>query len=319
MRYCSPKLLTKKIILVDGISRAGKLLAGSLISSFHNSEHLEFGENFEHFCPALTFNKVDLNYARSYIFNYLNQTIYNKYLSRNVNFRPTDRTGVPNSINLNNYIKRLKSKEGDEIIKLIKKENKQIPFITHDLLVNINSLNDLGINYKMIQIFRNPVDLVMSWFKRGLGNRYGRDQRIFTLMINKNDKVYPWYNEILNFNKNLNELEKCINYVYSLTKKSLLNYKKLKKNEKKKVFITSYEKITQDTEVEIKKISIFLNLKISNHTTKFINKEKCPKKFDQNKLNRNRLYIKSKVKKIYYDKLISLEKSFNQNTYNLFN
>jgi hypothetical protein len=318
MKYYSQKVLPKKIILVDGILRTGKLLTGTLISSFHNTEHLEFTETIEHFTHGIEYNKIEIDYAKSYISNYLNELIYNKYLSRRVNFRPTDRTGVPNSINFNTYKKRLKNNEGDSILKLIKKENKQLPLITHNMMLVINSLNKLEINYKMIEIFRNPINIVLSWFFRNYGNRFGKDQRVFAMLINKNNKIYPWFHGSLN-NKfhNLNELEKCIDYVCSLTNRSIVNYRKLNQNQKKKIFITTYERIVEETEKEIKEISKFLNLKITKFTPKFIKKERCPKKFDKEKLDQNRLLIKSKVRKKYYDKIISLENSFNKNVYNL--
>ena len=70
----------------------------------------------------------------------------------------------------------------------------------------------------MIEIFRNPFSLVMSWHKRGLGERFGKDKRMFTLLIK--NKIFPWYDQISNSNfKTYNKLEKCANYVYFLTKK----------------------------------------------------------------------------------------------------
>ena len=318
MKYHSQKILPKKIILVDGILRTGKLLTGTLISSFHNTEHLEFTENIDNFAHGIEFNKIEIDYAKSFISSYLNELIYNKYLSRRVNFRPTDRTGVPNSINFKTYKKRLKNNEGDSVLKLIKKENKQIPLISHNMMLVINSLNKLEINYKMIELFRNPINIAMSWFNRNYGNRFGKDQRVFSMLINKNNRVYPWFHASLD-NKfhNLNELEKCVDYVCLLTKRSIDNYKKLNQNQKKRIFISTYERIVEDTEKEIKQIAKFLNLKTTKFTPKFIKKEKFPKKFDKNRLDQNRFYIKTNVKKKYYNKLISLEKSFNKNVHNL--
>ena len=75
------------LLNIDGKNRLAiptkyreELLTGSLVSSFKNSEHLEWGGNFEHFCPALEFNQVNIHFARSFISNYLNELIYNKYL-----------------------------------------------------------------------------------------------------------------------------------------------------------------------------------------------------------------------------------------------
>ena len=71
IEYSPSARLSKNIILVDGITRTGKLLLGSLISSFDRMEHLEFGENFEFIVPAIKFKKVELNFGKSYLNNYL--------------------------------------------------------------------------------------------------------------------------------------------------------------------------------------------------------------------------------------------------------
>ena len=80
IKYFALERVSQNIILIDGISRTGKLLLGSLISSFDKMEHLEFGENFEFLLPAVKLKKVDLDFANSYLNNYLNQLIYNKYI-----------------------------------------------------------------------------------------------------------------------------------------------------------------------------------------------------------------------------------------------
>ena len=92
--YIEP--LAKNIVFVDGLSRTGKLMTGAILSSFNRMESIESGETFEHFLPALKLKKCSFDFAKSYLCNYINQLIYNKMISRNVNFRPTDRTGVPN-------------------------------------------------------------------------------------------------------------------------------------------------------------------------------------------------------------------------------
>lgn len=318
MNYFPISILSKKIILIDGIARSGKLFTGTLLSTFKNYEHMEFGLNFERLCPALEFKKINEDFAKSFINNYLNELIYNKYLSRNVNFRPTDRTSVVNAPNYKLYKKRLKMKEGDNIIKQIKKENKSLLFVTHDILTTIKAFNKLGLNYKMIELFRNPFSLVMSWYKRGLGRRFGNDQRLFSLLIKKKNKISPWYDELFNDNiRNLNEIEKCIHYVYNLTTKSITDYSKLNKLEKNRIFITSYERLVENSYSEISKISIFLKSKLTKNTKIYIKKENIPKFLNSNIFNKNRLFIKSKVKKKYYNKLEKLELRFNQNIYGL--
>tara|TARA_B100001057_G_scaffold500758_1_gene617626 strand:+ start:2676 stop:3638 length:963 start_codon:yes stop_codon:yes gene_type:complete len=318
MNYFPISILPKKIILIDGIARSGKLFTGTLLSTFKNYEHMEFGLNFERLCPALEFKKINEDFAKSFINNYLNELIYNKYLSRNVNFRPTDRTSVVNTPNYKLYKKRLKMKEGYRIIKQIKQENKSLLFVTHDILSTINAFNKLGLSYKMIELFRNPFSLVMSWYKRGLGRRFGNDQRLFSLLIKKKRKILPWYDNLFNDNlRDLNELEKCIHYVYNITTKSISNYTKLNKLEKKRIFITSYERLVENPYSEISNISIFLKSELTKNTKIFIKKENLPKLLNNSILKKNRLFIKSEVNRKYYNKLEKLEQNFNKSIYGL--
>jgi hypothetical protein len=54
MKYHPQKriLQNNQIVFIDGISRTGKLLLGSLVSQLDRMEHLEFGENFESFVTS---------------------------------------------------------------------------------------------------------------------------------------------------------------------------------------------------------------------------------------------------------------------------
>ena len=320
MKFFPPKLINNNIVIIDGIARSGKLLTSTVVSSFSNTEQFEMGRNFEDIGPGIKFKKIDISYAESFIKNHLNELIYNKYLSRNVNFRATDRTGVKNSQYFKLYKKRLKIKEGDNVINLIKKEKRNIPFVTHDLLLSINSFNKLNLKYKMIYIFRNPFDLIISWNKRKLGERLGKDQRMFTLMIENKKRTYSWYSKITGKYDKYNSIEACANFVYHLVDESIKSYKKLGRKMKERIFITSYEKIVQNQNNEIKKIAKFLNSKITIKTYNVIKKEKLYSKDKKNyyaKLKKRKEFIKSKVSYNTYNKLIEQEKNFHLNTYNL--
>ena len=110
-------------------------------------EHLEFGENFEYILPAIKLKKVELKFGNTYLNNYLNMLIYNKYISRNVNFRPHDRTGVDRSKNPKLYYDRLKFNEGDEVIDFYKKTKAFLPIVTHDLAINLDILKKMKMNF----------------------------------------------------------------------------------------------------------------------------------------------------------------------------
>ena len=316
IKYFALKKVSKNIIFIDGINRTGKLLTGSLVASLNKMEHLEFGEIFQHIVPAIKLKKISTDFSKAFLHNYINQLLYNKYLSRNVNFRKNDRTGIENYKNPKLYKKRLKTKEGKKIMPKIMVEKPFLPFVTHDIMCNYDEFLKLDLDIKIIEIFRNPIDLVYSWKQRKLSSRFGKDKRIFTLLIEKNKKPYSQhlYNLPKNWEK-LNEIEKCIMYVKILTERSV---NQLKKNYNKKyIYLTDYETIISNTKKELIKISKFLNTSLSKKSLKFIKKEKCPKiinyKLRKKKLN----YINKGVSNKYQKMLIEMEKNYLNDIYGL--
>ena len=130
---------------------------------------------------------------QSYLINYLNQVIYNKMISRNINLRPNDITSIKNYYNPSQYKKRLNKPEGDIVLKNIKRLNPILPFVTHDIMASYKLFNKLNLNIKFIEIYRNPFELTYSWYKRNLAKNLEYSRRSFTLKIKHKNKVYPWY------------------------------------------------------------------------------------------------------------------------------
>lgn len=315
-KYYFMEPIIKDIVFIDGIPRSGKLLAGSLISSLNKMESFELGENFEHFMPALKMNKCSYDFAKSYLCNYINQLIYNKMLSRHVNFRSFDRTGIQNYFNPNLYKKRLKMREGDQVVKKIKSLKQILPLVTHDIMTNYKVFDKLNIKVKFISVYRSPIELVYSWIKRGLGTRWGKDPRIFTLLINKENKPCPWY--LHNFPKiwkKLNKYERCVYYVILLTTRSIKEQRKIKN--KKDFFVTTYDRIVENTFGELKKISKFLKTNFSKKTHLFIRREKCSSKYLKQKINSKIDFIKKNVDKKIFERLFALEKKYKKDLYGL--
>ena len=60
-------------------------------------------------------------------------------------------------------------------------------------MTNYSVFKKLNIKVKFIYIYRSPVELVYSWIKRGLDTRWGKDPRLFTLIIKKKNKNYHSY------------------------------------------------------------------------------------------------------------------------------
>ena len=109
-----------------------------------------------------------------------------------------------------------------------------------------------------------------------LSTRFGKDKRIFTLLIEKNKKPYSQhlYNLPEELGK-LNEIEKKIMYVKILTERSV---NQLQKNYNKKyIYLTDYETIISNTKKELIKISKFLNTSLSKKLLNLLRKKNVQK------------------------------------------
>ena len=192
-RFSKPLNIANDIVFLDGITRSGKLLLGSLVSSFNRMESFELGESFEHFMAALRVKRTSLDFSKAFLGIYLNQTLYNKMIARNVNYRRSDKTSIFKFRDPNLYTQRINKQEGSEVLKRIKKEKPIFPIVTHDIMCSYNLFSKLNFKLKFIEIYRNPFELVYSWYKRGHGKRMGKDPIHFTILLKNKNKKFPWY------------------------------------------------------------------------------------------------------------------------------
>jgi len=308
--------ISTNVIFINGISRCGKSLLSNIISTFSRTEQLQFINLLENIVPALSMGVVDKGYAKSVMRAWMNELAYNQMISRNVNFRAADWTGIPNHPDEKIYFDRLSKEDGDSVVTELRKNNRFFPYMTHDMMVNLEHLNILEIDYKMLHIYRHPVDNVYSWFMRGLGDRYGNDPRLFTLSIDYNGEVLPWYcsgyeEEWLR----LQPMERCVRTVIDLIEKSLNQYKKTANPER--IHLLTYEDLAQNTEEEMQGISNFLHSSTTVATLDYIKKAGCPRVLSTSDRMKKRQELKAGISNELFIKLSELSERYENGVYGL--
>ena len=166
------KSLSFPLVLIDGLTRTGKSSLSGIIPSFTSMEHLQFSSALENIMAGLEMKQITINFAQSFLISYFNELSYDIMLSRNVNFRKDDQTGIYNYIDPKIYINRLSSEEGPSVFNDIVNSNRNLPIQSHDLLTQIVNWEKIFNNYKLISLWRNPIELVFSWWKRNWGTRF---------------------------------------------------------------------------------------------------------------------------------------------------
>ena len=278
--FHSGENLAKNIVVIDGITRSGKSVLSHVIGTFENTEHIQFYYPLEHLMSGVALGSVEMDFAKAFLTSQLNELVYNSMLGRNVNFRASDQTGVPNHPRFEMYKTRLEQSEGDHIVELLRVGKHLFPFLTHDVMVNYEIFEAFLPEAKVIEIYRNPILNIRSCYLKGYGNRFSNDPRFFSLTLSEGFEPVPWYAESQeNIWRSFNNMERCVWMVTHLIRKSISQQNLIQRN---LVLTISHEDLVQETGRIVERIETFIGEKSTAATSIQLSKQKCPRKIDVN-------------------------------------
>jgi len=304
------------LLFIDGITRSGKSMLSGIIPSLKKMEHIQFSTELEMIISGLSLGALTPDYARAFLRIYFNERSYNLQLSRNVNFRPDDQTGIDNYPEPKIYYDRLKQAEGDSVIEQCRKGINYIPMQTHDIMVNMDYLNQMDINYKMLSLWRHPIDNIYSWWTRGWGERFNNDPRGFTILINGREELFPWYAAGFESQlRELNPMEKCIWIASDLLKRAVNQYQQ--NPHKEKTHILTFEDFCQRPDVELSKICNFLSTEVSECTPRYVNEARFPRELNPSDRDKKRECFKKTVRPEFYERLMDYSVRYESDLYGL--
>ena len=235
---------------------------------------------------------------------------YEMLIGRNLNHRLLDKSSIYNVPNYQKFLNRSKEPNPETFIKIFYKKELYSSFILHESMSNIKLYFETFPKMKCISIVRNPIDIAYSWYKRGLGKRWGTDPTLFQITFTKGsgNKVFPWFAvgwEDLYLE--LDEVNRAILSVKSLIEIARKSYHALPVDIKKRILVISFERLTSDPHSEITKISKFLGKKPLPEIKEILEREKLPMKEQKNKQEKKLKEIKHLAKKEYFDELLKLQ------------
>jgi hypothetical protein len=308
--------IAKNILFIDGITRAGKSVFSGIIPSLNKMEHIQFFWAIERIIPAVSLNSMDISFAKSLLRTEMNEMAYNIKLSRNVNFRYDDQTGVLNYKDPKLYFNRLNKPEGNGVIEELRQADWFIPIQSHDLMVNLEYLDKMDIDYRMIELFRHPVDIIYSWWQRGWGERFCTDPQSGTLSLVYNDTIVPWY--CAGFEEewlNLNPVERCVRLVTSLTYRAINQYKKYQ--DKNRIYMLTFEDFVEKPDQKIGEICSFLETSTTEYTKRFVSQANCPRVINNESRETKLKELKSRINNSLFNDLKKISDEYEDNCYNL--
>lgn len=237
--------LVKKLLIIEGIGRAGKFLLANLINGLEGIEPVQCHSFIEQVPILERFGFIKREAAKEMLRCEIDTYCYEMLIGRNLNHRVADKSSIFNMPNWQKYFDRCQEPDGDAPVRRFLKEGRHSFFIAHDLMPNIGIYFDMFPEIRVVSIARSPVDLVYSWKARGILRRIGNDKKMFQIpLLDKRGLSVPWYITDLNnkFNS-LSEMDKIIVAIENLFKLYKSGYATLSARNKQKIHLIRYEDI----------------------------------------------------------------------------
>lgn len=306
-------LLHKNMVFIDGISKSGKIVVSSIISSLKNCENQSFPERFNDYLKFKNLKLLDENLAVDLILRDMQVSMIENRLSRFLNFRKYDLSSVNNSAMKINYYRGLKIKDNDnEINKIINnlKKNKTImPLVVDDFFINCKGKFNYFYDFKKIIMLRNPIGILYENLKRNRIDKQIKGHAWQTgFHYKKNNKKIPWFVNPKNVKKFIssNRIERYLMFMETeygpYLKKKIFNIKKTK--------IFFIEDIWKNPNLVVELICKFLNTKKTVLTKHILKKLYLPRKNILNNYIYQKNYLKNSMSKSEFDKILVLEKLY---------
>ncbi len=307
MRLSKKPPLVEKLLLVEGITRAGKFLLANILNGFEDIEPVQLYGLLEQIPMWANLGLIDKSIAKEILRLEIDTHCYEMLIGRNLNYRKSDKSSIFNIPCCQKYLARSEEKDIDRIMEKYNKEKPFSFFVMHELMPNIRIYFETFPQLRVVSIKRDPIDLVSSWYKRGAGRRYGIDPKVFKTPFKGKNGSVPWF--LPQWNE-LSEIDRIILSIKRLNDMYEASYKSLPTKYKKKILFVLYEDILSSPKDIIKKLEKFLDKKSLPEMKLILKREKLPATEKLELRGKKLEEIKKIASKKYFNILLKLENKY---------
>ncbi len=255
---------------------AGKSLLAPIAGSFKNVEKQKLDYNFEHISTMGTYGKIDKSAAKVLLQIMADVDIFNSMISREINLRPSDLSGIFNNPRATTYLRRLfKVGQEDKAVREIINNKTILQIMTHNILpVSKPLFNTFKDELTLAVMVRHPVYKLEWWYN--FIERVGVDQRVFTLATGDKGEI-PWFANGIEDYDELSTIDKVIYSMKLLTERQNKLLSSLNNNERNRILFIPFESFVTTPYLFINKLTKLLNTECTVMTKKILKKQKCPR------------------------------------------
>ncbi len=155
--------------MVEGISRAGKIMTAVIVSAFEGVEPVQYAVNLETLLILHKLGKVSLEACRAVLHLEFDIRAFDMAVGRGLNLRPDDMSSVLRVPDHAAILSRAQEADRTELLRRWRAERRLPLHMCHEGLPHARALFELFPKMKLVSVLRDPASLMLSWHKRGYG------------------------------------------------------------------------------------------------------------------------------------------------------
>jgi hypothetical protein len=273
----------KDPVIIDGFSRSGKFLLGHLVGAMEGVEFMQNPILLETALYLIRLNKLDLDTARILVQTDIDFNTYNMAIGRGLNTRIEDSSCIYKAVDFGKFLSRTTMIDPDLLIDEFQQKKSLPLYIGHECLCNIRSLFSIYPEMRMINLQRDPLALITSWYRRGWGRRFGVDPKSVSIAFMSDLGPVPWFGlDWIPSYIELNEMDRIIKSIETLSRFARSEYECLTSKEKSQIHFVRFNEILSSTYEVIEGVSSFLNRSPSQNIGVVLARERIPRIVPEN-------------------------------------
>lgn len=272
--FCRPLHIAREIVFLDGMNGSGKSILGPILGSFERIEKQALNHIFEHVCLAHHLGRMTSDAAESFLSVYADLQLYNSMISREVNLRFSDDSGILNNPHALRYVSRLFQKDGDDVLERIDRQRTMPQIMTHQMLPLADVLFEkLGKRVKFIEMVRHPVYMLDHWLS--YIDRYGTDRREFNFWIEWDGQPLPWF--AAGWEKEYTQRSSIDRVIMVIDRLFQRSFEIAAKYGESQIIFVPFESLVLTPDKELSRLENFLQTRRGPATPSVLARQKCPR------------------------------------------
>lgn len=277
-----PNTFNNRVLLVDGQGRSGKNLIGVLLSCFDNVEKMRLDSQLDYIPRYYSLGKMSLDAAQTALLTELDEKYYYNEISRDVNFRWEDYSGVWKQGQRLQYVTRLFKKADEDAVRRLARRKPIFQDMTHDgLHVAEFYFSALRERLHMIHVFRDPVGNIYEQSRRDFGNRLGTDPRELQLTFAYRGEQIPiMASGVEELYLQANAMERLVLIVDQMFRRNVAGFETLSNHFKHNVLFFEFEDFVQRPGPYLRKLEDLVGTRLPKRANRILRREKVPRLLD---------------------------------------